>query len=78
MEKNCLIRSWMICTLAKYWGDQVQDSGMGGAYGIYGGKEQFIQGVEEETWWNNTTEEVLVSLLHGICYVWFLWSTFQW
>jgi len=39
----------MICTLTKYWGDQVQDSGMGGAYGIYGGKEQFIQDVKEET-----------------------------
>ena len=49
MEKNCLIRSWMICTLTKYWGYQAQDTGMGGAYGIYGEKEQFIEGVKEET-----------------------------
>ena len=78
MEKNCLIRSWMICTLTKYWGYQAQDTGMGGAYGIYGEKEQFIEGVKEETWRNDTTEEVLASLLRGIRYVWFLWYTLQW
>lgn len=49
----------MICTPTKYWGDQVKDSGKGGVCGICGGKEQFMQGFEEETRRKHSTEEVL-------------------